>query len=81
MDTVGYAEVTPQYGCIKRKNHMGFPCGPGVKNSPCNAGDASSIPGPGTGIPRAAEKLGPRAPQLLSPWAAEPRAPEPTRHN
>ena len=28
-----------------------FPGGPGVKNLPYNAGDAGSIPGPGTKIP------------------------------
>ena len=30
-----------------------FPGGPVVKNLPCNAGDAGSIPGQGTKIPRA----------------------------
>ena len=30
-----------------------------VRNLPCNAGDASSIPGWGTKIPHAAEKLSP----------------------
>ena len=34
-----------------------FPGGPGVKNPPCNAGDAGSIPGPGTKIPQAAGQL------------------------
>ena len=30
---------------------MGFPGGPEVKNLPCNAGDAGSIPNQGTKIP------------------------------
>ena len=30
-----------------RKSLQGFPGGPVVKNLPCNAGDTSSIPGPG----------------------------------
>ena len=32
---------------------MDFPGGPGVKNVPCNAGDAGSIPGGGIKIPHA----------------------------
>ena len=32
-----------------------------VKNPPSSAGDAGSIPGPGTKIPHAAGQLGPRA--------------------
>ena len=35
----------------------GFPRGPVVKNQPCNARDAGSIPGQGTKTPRAMEKL------------------------
>ena len=35
----------------------GFPGGPMVKNSPCNAEDTSSIPGQGTKIPRDTEYL------------------------
>ena len=38
-----------------------FSGGPEVKNPPCNAGDASSIPGRGTKIPRAMKQLGPHA--------------------
>ena len=38
-----------------------FPGGPVVKNPPCNAGDAGSIPGQGTKIPYAAEQLSPQA--------------------
>ena len=34
-----------------------FPSGPVVKNPPCNSGDMGSIPGRGTGIPRATEQL------------------------
>ena len=37
----------------------GFPGGPVVKNPPSNAGDVGSIPGWGTKIPHAAEKLKP----------------------
>ena len=39
-----------------------FPDGPMVKNPPADAGDAGSIPGPGTKIPCAVEQLS-RAPQ------------------
>ena len=42
--------------------HGGFPGSPGVKNPPCNAGDAGSIPGQGIEISNASERL--------SPWAA-----------
>ena len=38
-----------------------FPGGPVVKNLPSNAGDAGSIPGRGTKIPRAARQLSLRA--------------------
>ena len=34
-----------------------FPGGPVVKNLPCHAGDAGSIPGWGTKIPHATEQL------------------------
>ena len=37
-----------------------FPGGPVVKNPPYNAGDAGSIPGQVTKIPRAAGQLSPR---------------------
>ena len=38
-----------------------FPGGPVVKNLPCNARDASSIPGWGTKIPYAMKQLSPPA--------------------
>ena len=38
-----------------------FPGGPAVKNPPCNAGDAGSIPGQGTKIPHAVGQLSPHA--------------------
>ena len=39
------------YGILKVC--FGFPCGPVVKNPPCNAGDASLILGPGRShVPR-----------------------------
>ena len=34
-----------------------FPGGPVVKNMPCNAGDSSSTPDPGTKIPHAVGQL------------------------
>ena len=36
-----------------------FPGGPLIKNPPCSAGDAGSIPGQGTKLPHAAEQLSP----------------------
>ena len=30
---------------IRRKEHLGFPCGPAGKESACNAGEPHSIPG------------------------------------
>ena len=51
-------EVTPELGkenrCIKD-----FPSGPVLKNPPWSAGDTGSIPGWGTKIPHAVEKLSP----------------------
>ena len=47
-----------------------FPGGSVVKNLPCNAGDAGSIPGQGTKIPRAVGQLSPSATTT-----------EPSRHN
>ena len=54
-----------------------FPGGPAVKNSPCNAGDAGSIPGWRVKIPHASEQPSPcaaateaRVPQLESPYTA-----------
>ena len=38
-----------------------FPGGSVVKNLPCNAGVTGLIPGQGTKIPHATEKLSPRA--------------------
>ena len=46
-----------------------------VKNPPSKAVDAGSIPGRGTKIPHAAGQLS-HAPQLLSPRALEPGAPQ-----
>ena len=43
------------------KESWDFPGGPVVKNLPYNAGDAGSIPGQGTKIPRASGQLSPRA--------------------
>ena len=39
------------------KNSWDFPGGPVVKNPPCNAGDTSSMLGPGTKIPHASGQL------------------------
>ena len=52
----------------EEKNLKDFSGGPAVKNPPCNAGDAGSIPGQGTKIPRAQSNKA-HAPQLLSPHA------------
>ena len=38
-----------------------FPGGPVVKNPSCSAGDAGSIPGQGTKIPRATGQISPHA--------------------
>ena len=40
-----------------KEGEKNFPHGSVVKNLPCNAGDADSIPGRGTKIPHAAEQL------------------------
>ena len=42
-------------------NSQDFLGGPVVKNLPCNAGDAGSIPGRGTKIPHAMGQLSPHA--------------------
>ena len=43
---------------LSQKPQLGdFPCGPVVKNLPSKAEDMGSIPGQGTKIPHAAEKL------------------------
>ena len=42
-----------------KKNFGDFPGGPVVKTLPHNAGDANSIPGQGTKVPRAVEQLSP----------------------
>ena len=44
------------------------PCGPVVKNPPCNMGDLGLIPGRGTKIPHAVEKLNPRATVRVLQW-------------
>ena len=44
---------------FQKKQHL--PGGPVVKNLPCNAEDADSIPGQGTKIPHAMVQLSPRA--------------------
>ena len=45
----------------KRKWTWGFSGGPVVENPPCNAGQASLIPGQETKIPHAAEQLSPHS--------------------
>ena len=45
---------------IKPIGNWDFPSSPMVGNLPCNAGDTSSLPGPGTKTPQAAEQLRPR---------------------
>ena len=45
----------------KQKHYRDFPGGSVVKNLPVNAGDVSSIPGPGTRVPHAVEQLSLRA--------------------
>ena len=60
-----------------------FPGGPVVKNPPYNAGDAGSIPGQGTNIPRAMGQLGLPATTTelsrLSERAHVPQTTQPTR--
>ena len=46
---------------VKMRTFRDFPYGPVVKNLPSNAGDAGSIPGQGTMIPRATGQLSLRA--------------------
>ena len=48
-------------GGQKVQTSRDFPGGPVVKNPPSNAGDAGSIPGRGTKIPRATGQLSPSA--------------------
>ena len=45
---------------LKKVKMRDFPCGPMVKDLPCNAGDMCSIPGWGTEIPHATEQRSPR---------------------
>ena len=49
---------TAEAGSSSGKDNCNFPV---VKNPPSNEGDPGSIPGLGTKIPHAAEKLSPRA--------------------
>ena len=48
-------EVIPFRKGLKIQMDRDFPGGPVVKNLPCNAGDAGSIPGWGTKIPQAGQ--------------------------
>ena len=57
MGKFGLAHV-PLWG-ESEKGSQDLPSGPVVKNLPCNAGDAGSIPGQGTKIPHAVEQLSP----------------------
>jgi len=43
---------------------MGLPCGPVVRDLPCNTGDLGLILGQGANIPHAAEQL---SPHVLEP--------------
>ena len=45
--------------CLKKRQTWDFLDGPVVKNPPCNAEDAGSIPDQGTKIPLAAGQLSP----------------------
>ena len=50
--------VGPIVTWVNLKHHCrDFPSSPVAKNLPANAGDAGSIPGPGTKIPQALEQL------------------------
>ena len=53
--------MAPQCFVFKTELVGDFPGGPMIKNPPCNAGDVGSIPGWGTKMPHAAEKLSLRA--------------------
>ena len=46
---------------LSRNSCRDFPGGPVVKNPPSDAGDVGLIPGQGTKIPHALEKLSPQA--------------------
>ena len=50
-----------QQKSVQRMVSWDFAGGPVVKNLPCSAGDVGSIPGWGTKMPHAAEKLSLRA--------------------
>ena len=58
---------------IREWSERDLPGGPVVKESPCNAGDTGSIPGPGPKTPRAARQLSPqtttREPARCNYWA------------
>ena len=43
--------------CLKHSHWGDFPGGPVIKNPPCRAEDAGSIPGRGTKIPRVEKQL------------------------
>ena len=59
--------ILPQFLHIEKKDGD-FPCGPEVKNLPCNAGDEGSIPGQGIKIPPAMEQLSLQATTTDLPW-------------
>ena len=62
---------------------LALPCGPVVKNLPCNAGDMGLIPGEGTKMPHARKQLGLRAitgvcaPQQTMQPRSDSSAPQP----
>ena len=62
-----------------KKETWDFPDGPVVKNPPCNAEDAGSIPDQGTKIPRATGQLSPHTIMSLCAPSEEPSPATKTR--
>ena len=70
LEWVAIAFFIKHFGGLVKTDHKDFPGGPVVKNPPCNAGDAGSIPGHRARIPHATEHLSPSTATT-----------EPVRHN
>ena len=81
MGKFGLAHV-PLWG-ESEKGSQDLPSGPVVKNLPCNAGDASSIPGRGTKIPHVSGQVSPPATttEKFTHCNEEPNATTKTQHS
>ena len=84
LEWVAIAFFIKHFGGLVKTDHRDSPGGPLVKNPPCNAGDARSMPGQGAKLPHATDHLSPTT-AITEPvshnWSPCAAVKDPARHN